>query len=377
MKLLPDWGHVRSRPQHNPYHRFTVDRHLVEAASECRRADPYCRPAGSAAGRHVAARHRQGSARRPQRRRRRSGRTYRHRRWASTPSDVAALVTIARHHLLLPDTATRRDLEDPATAEFVASEVSDPEVIDLLAAVAEADGRATGPTAWSPWKAQLVAELARRVKAVLAGAAGTDAGRDRARQVSPEQERLLQRSPELVVTDRAGRARRGSSSATGPDRVGSDGRRDRRGGVAPARRAACLRRRLRASGAHRTLGAATPRRRAAATRATCRDVEAALSGDGRPLAERLAERARAYPTRRRGLPPAPPEVRFEDRLGRLDGRGGPRPGRSRSAAPHCRSARRCGPRHPHGHRLDDRCRRRRLVLRAHARRVRSQDARCT
>ncbi len=43
------------------------------------------------------------------------------------------------------------------------------------------------------------------------------------------------------------------------------------------------------------------------------EIEASLSGEGRPLAERLAERARAYPTRRRGLPPAPPEVRFEDR----------------------------------------------------------------
>ena len=42
------------------------------------------------------------------------------------------------------------------------------------------------------------------------------------------------------------------------------------------------------------------------------DVAAALSGEGRPLAERLAERDRAYPSRRRGLPPAPPEVRFED-----------------------------------------------------------------
>ena len=63
-------------------------------------------------------------------------------------SDTAALVTIARHHLLLPDTAARRDLEDPATAEFVASVVDDPMVLELLAAVAEADGTATGPTAW-------------------------------------------------------------------------------------------------------------------------------------------------------------------------------------------------------------------------------------
>jgi [protein-PII] uridylyltransferase len=45
-----------------------------------------------------------------------------------------------------------------------------------------------------------------------------------------------------------------------------------------------------------------------------RELAAALAGDGRPLSERLAERERAYPTRRPGLPAAPPEVRFEDTL---------------------------------------------------------------
>ena len=45
--------------------------------------------------------------------------------WASPPEDVATIVTMVRLHLLLPDTATRRDLDDPATAREVADEVGD------------------------------------------------------------------------------------------------------------------------------------------------------------------------------------------------------------------------------------------------------------
>ncbi len=83
--------------------------------------------------------------------------------------DVAVLVAMVEHHLLLPDAATRRDLDDPATAQSVADAVGSTQVLELLHALTEADSAATGPAAWSTWKAGLVSTLVRRAGDLLAG----------------------------------------------------------------------------------------------------------------------------------------------------------------------------------------------------------------
>jgi [protein-PII] uridylyltransferase len=74
-----------------------------------------------------------------------------------------------RHHLLLPQTATRRDLDDPVTVAQVVHVVGGRPLLELLHALAIADGQATGPAAWNDWKAGLVSELVRRVAAALGG----------------------------------------------------------------------------------------------------------------------------------------------------------------------------------------------------------------
>ncbi|MEX2289692.1 MAG: [protein-PII] uridylyltransferase [Mycobacteriales bacterium] len=169
VRLLPEWETVRSKPQRNSYHRFTVDRHLVEAAAEAaaltrRVARPDLLLLGALLhdigkglpGDHTAVGMQVVAGLAP--------------RLGLPPEDVAVLVRLVEHHLLLPDVATRRDLADPATARAVADAVGSAEVLELLHALTEADAAATGPAAWSSWKSGLVTELVRRTSALLAGA---------------------------------------------------------------------------------------------------------------------------------------------------------------------------------------------------------------
>lgn len=165
-RFLPEWEQVRCRPQRNAVHRFTVDRHLVEAAVRAaaltrrvHRPDLLLTAAllhdigkggpgdhsvrGAALTRDLAARIGFG------------------------PADADTLALLVRHHLLLIDTATRRDLDDPETIRTVAAAVRDTSTLELLAALTEADALATGPAAWSAWRAQLLADLVDRVAGAL------------------------------------------------------------------------------------------------------------------------------------------------------------------------------------------------------------------
>jgi [protein-PII] uridylyltransferase len=165
---LPEWDHTRSRPQRNAYHRFTVDRHLLEAtANASALTDQVDRPdllvVGALLhdiGKGLPGDHTEVGMELIERIGPRMG-------FAAEDTDV--LVSMCRHHLLLPDVATRRDLTDPTTIAAVAEAVGDASRLHLLAALTEADSVATGPAAWGSWKADLVRELVRRVEHHLEG----------------------------------------------------------------------------------------------------------------------------------------------------------------------------------------------------------------
>lgn len=168
VSLLPEWEAVRNRPQRNAYHRFTVDRHLLEtvahAATLTRRVGrPDLLLLGALfhdIGKRGGGDHTDAGVALVERLAPRIG---------LDAEDSRVVTSMVRHHLLLPEVATRRDLDDPATIETVAAAVGDRETLALLGALSEADARATGPSAWTPWKAALLDRLVTRVDAVLAG----------------------------------------------------------------------------------------------------------------------------------------------------------------------------------------------------------------
>jgi len=168
VRLIPEWAAVRNKPQRNAYHTYTVDRHLLEAAAlAAELSDRVERPdlllIGALLhdiGKGFPGDHTKGGMEVVRRLATRMG---------VTPEDVHVLVDLVRHHLLLPDTATRRDLDDPTTINNVARAAGDRVTLHLLAALTEADSRATGPSAWGSWKAGLVAELVNRVDRELQG----------------------------------------------------------------------------------------------------------------------------------------------------------------------------------------------------------------
>ncbi|MFL5766681.1 MAG: ACT domain-containing protein, partial [Actinomycetota bacterium] len=179
-RYLPAWRAVRFRPQRDPFHRFPVDIHLletmrgayrlletppeddpvaVEAVAQIGDAGPLLlasllHDAGKVGeGDHVAigaeiaeeTTTRMGLAR----------------------TDAELVSFLVANHLLLSDTATRRDLQDAELVAELATRIATPERLAALYVLTVADASATGPHAWTPWRQTLIRELVGKVQRVL------------------------------------------------------------------------------------------------------------------------------------------------------------------------------------------------------------------
>jgi [protein-PII] uridylyltransferase len=159
---IPEWRAVRSLPQRNVLHRHTVDRHMVETAVQAaaltrqvHRPDILLFSAlFHDIGKGTEEDHSDRGERLIEPLAQRIG---------FSGDDVEMIKLLVKHHLLLSATATRRDLDDPATIASVVEVIPNLQALELLHALSIADGEATGRAAWTDWKASLVAELVKRV----------------------------------------------------------------------------------------------------------------------------------------------------------------------------------------------------------------------
>ena len=173
---LPEWEPLRGRAQRNPYHRYALDRHAWHTAAELGelvRREPWAAETLLAVkdrealflgallhdvGKVLGEPHAETGVPLAAALARRMG---------ASEATISRIERMVRLHLLLPDVAQKRDVTDPAMVTEVADQVGDRSMLAMLHLLAVADGRATGPTAWSAWTASLVESLVTKVNAVF------------------------------------------------------------------------------------------------------------------------------------------------------------------------------------------------------------------
>jgi [protein-PII] uridylyltransferase len=208
LAMIPEFSPVVGRVHHDTYHVYTVDAHSVAAVDRlaaivrgdvvvdegegdrwlgslaCQLAAEVTRPhvlffatllhdVGKAIGRRDHSERGAEVAR---------GVVARLGFDAEDADDVALLV---RHHLALYHAATRRDLDDPATASELAALCREREALRHLYLLTVADLSTTSPTSMTSWKARMLDELFVSADACfVAGGAGAASLAERRRAVA-------------------------------------------------------------------------------------------------------------------------------------------------------------------------------------------------
>lgn len=180
--FVPELAVLRYRVQYDVYHLYTVDEHLLRTVRELHTmeqdGDPDLKSLGLskifaslehrrllyvAAFLHdIGKGHGTGHALRGAKMIETIG-----PRLGLDPEETELLKFLVEEHLLLAETALKRDLMDEKPILRCSFEVGSSECLSLIYLLTIADSRATGPGAWSTWKASLLRELYVKVDHLL------------------------------------------------------------------------------------------------------------------------------------------------------------------------------------------------------------------
>lgn len=187
-RLIPDFGRVVAQMQFDMYHVYTVDEHTIQAVGMLHRLEQGALaedcPAATEAIKAVQSRRAlylavflHDIAK---------GRGGDHSelgadialklgpRLGLTDEETDTTAWLVRYHLLMSNTAFKRDIDDGETiAKFVAL-VQSPERLRLLLCLTVVDIRAVGPNVWNSWKGGLLRDLFRRALDFMSGGIGIE-----------------------------------------------------------------------------------------------------------------------------------------------------------------------------------------------------------
>ena len=171
---IPEFARIDTLAQHDVYHIYTVDRHSLQAVAELHRVvgeEPEIaagisrlKPFYLAALLHDIGKN--------------SGHDHSEygaelvrvvgERLCLDHGEVEDLSFLVMYHLFIPENALRRDLNDTVFIKRCAETIGASERLAMLYLLSVADSKATGPSAWSDWKATLMRDMYLKVDAYLA-----------------------------------------------------------------------------------------------------------------------------------------------------------------------------------------------------------------
>jgi [protein-PII] uridylyltransferase len=212
-RFIPEFGHAVGLMQFNMYHHYTVDEHLIRAVGNLAKIERgenkddhplsteiikriqsrpvlYCSVLLHDMAKGLPGDHSDVGAEIARSLCPRLG---------MSQADTQAVAWLVKNHLLMSDTAQRRDISDPQTVRDFVAQVQSPEMLRLLLILTVADIKAVGPGVWNGWKGQLLRELYYAAEQMMMGG---DQAPGRSARVAEAKGRLAARLADFTAEQR-------------------------------------------------------------------------------------------------------------------------------------------------------------------------------
>ncbi len=182
-RYIPAFGRIAGQMQHDLFHVYTVDEHILMVIRNLRRLVlprfahefPFCHELASEFARpeilylaalfHDIAKGRGGDHSALGKK---DARLF-CRKLAISKSDTDLVAWLVEMHLQMSATAQKQDLSDPGVIAHFAKRVGDERRLIALYLLTVADVRGTSPHVWNAWKAKLLEQLFRATRKLLRG----------------------------------------------------------------------------------------------------------------------------------------------------------------------------------------------------------------